>query len=428
MSMDRAPIRLSLHASAEPPALRVLVQQYADRCSHARADLFAKHANLIEKKASNKARCDEDIAAAGAAAEANVTALRMLLRLAPPPPGIVAATEHPGRPRAGEHASALALYDDAEQVLLHTARDWGAATGGATAALDAASGDGGVQQLALIRTCVASLPQRAESRPRSRVLVLGSGLGRTAFELAHEGCDVDAIDASIAMTLAATTMCERAVTLGSVNISLRCHPWLLRTTSLHSNAYRFRAVEAPAPVAARTVAAACSHAQDACEAPRLHFRHEQFPASSPTAGAPADGCNGVGGEAAGPFDGVLTDYYIDAVASDFTCLVTAIAGVLRPGGCWVNRGPLKWQQVPGKQQASFYSWEEVLALVEAEGLFHLETATTLEEEDYFPPAGGEMQREVYLPGLFVARRLSADSGGGGPLAHVAPAPCGGSVT
>ena len=237
-----AAIRISLHAAAEPAALRVLVQQYADRCGEALSAMLAKHERLRAKGVSTEARCEEELAAAGAAARANVSMLRLLLRL--PGGGSQALLDATTRAEEfpGEHYPALALYDDAEQVLLHTARDWAADPDD-----DKREKEGGVRnQRALVRACITSLldaPHRGPgsdvtasmTQRRSRVMVLGSGLGRTAFELARAGCDVDALDASIAMTLAATSICERAAAgcAGSVAV-LRCHPWLLCPANLHS--------------------------------------------------------------------------------------------------------------------------------------------------------------------------------------------------
>jgi hypothetical protein len=72
------------------------------------------------------------------------------------------------------------------------------------------------------------------------------------------------------------------------------------------------------------------------------------------------------------------------------------------GGVWLNCGPLKWHQNAKRPIASRYTWEELLLLVSALGFEIVET--DLVETEYQPlPPGGEMQREVYTCGFFVAR-------------------------
>jgi hypothetical protein len=82
--------------------------------------------------------------------------------------------------------------------------------------------------------------------------------------------------------------------------------------------------------------------EEACAPPRLRFRHEMFPVSALAVERGGGAEEEVEEEGV---DAVLTDYFIDAAAVDFADLIVAIARVLRPGGCWLNRGPLKWHQV-----------------------------------------------------------------------------------
>ena len=193
-------VAISLHAAVEGPALRFLVEQYADRCDGALAMLRAKHANLLgsartqQQEQVLQARCNGELAAAESAAQANIEALRTLLRMSvgkreqqqqQHQQPVVEAAVYPAA--AGCSSSGLSLYDDAEQLLLHTARDWAAADEESTC-----------RRHALVRTFLDVLPrqffgaqgataapegarQRRERRPC--VLVLGSGLGRTSFEL-----------------------------------------------------------------------------------------------------------------------------------------------------------------------------------------------------------------------------------------------------
>jgi len=102
---------------------------------------------------------------------------------------------------------------------------------------------------------------------------------------------------------------------------------------------------------------------------------------------------------------VVTSFFLDAAP----CVVDAMARVgrlLRPGGLWVNVGPLKYsacaqQQGGAAAEAAALTWEEVLALLRPCG-FALLHAELLPVSPY-APALGCMQSECYAPGLFSAR-------------------------
>lgn len=358
--MTSAAVAIALQAGCNPPALRFILQQYDESCQGELAALRAKHATLAAKGVDLPAsQRDQEYAAAAACAKANMTALRLLLRLDPAPAGIVAATTLPAEE---DLDTSLSLYDNAEQVLLHVARDWNDDTN--TLVADRAR---------MIRVLSRLVPPTDEQAvARSRVLVVGSGLGRMSFDLAQRGYDVDAIDASLAMTLAAVSMSERA-TASPEPCALPCHPWLLRSANLRDTAMRFRETAAPMLIQLpppRLAAAALlatgvnsdagSDALPPVPAPHLCFRHGRFPGPAEMAAAQTHDC-------------VVSHFFIDAVSEDLTIVIDAMARALKPGGIWSCFGPLKWQQVPGRPASSFYSWSEVLLLVEAGG-FELITA------------------------------------------------------
>ena len=382
-------VDLSLQASPEPPALRWLCEQYRSRCDSTLVAMRTRHAALQRHGARlSQEQCDAECDAAAACARTNADALQALLRLdaegADSLP--VTAAQEPPNGSADDGEGGLSLYDDAEQVLLHAARDW-------------ADGDGALAaERHRIVTAVASLLSTAPlEQPRSRrVLVLGSGLGRLAFDVARScGCDVDAVDASLAMTLAAATAAAHA--LGGR--TLRAHPWLLRTANLRTTAARLRSVDLPTPAAGLPTPAAAPRQQGGGGkgTARLRFRHGRFPPAQPPRAE---------------YDAVLSSYFIDSASDDAADVIAAGARALRPGGYWLNVGPLKWGQVPGRPAASHYTWEELLMLLEARGFELLPPAEhglvapghgASEWGGYLPRCGGEMQQEVYHPGAFVAR-------------------------
>jgi SAM-dependent methyltransferase len=92
--------------------------------------------------------------------------------------------------------------------------------------------------------------------------------------------------------------------------------------------------------------------------------------------------------APGSLDVVLTCWFIDAVDADLRQLGACINRVLRPGGLWVNAGPLRFKAATARN----YSIEEVHELVTISG-FDLE-ARESEALPYFAsPLGGTQALE-----------------------------------
>lgn len=65
----------------------------------------------------------------------------------------------------------------------------------------------------------------------------------------------------------------------------------------------------------------------------------------------------------GALDAVVTPWFIDVVTADLSDVATEINRVLRPGGLWLNVGPLFYSGSAGRS----YSFEEACELVEAFG-------------------------------------------------------------
>jgi ubiquinone/menaquinone biosynthesis C-methylase UbiE len=78
----------------------------------------------------------------------------------------------------------------------------------------------------------------------------------------------------------------------------------------------------------------------------------------------ADGLNPPFADAS--FDSVLTPWFIDQVPRDLPELLSEVARVLRPGGLWLNHGPLIYpEQVPFERR---YARAELFELAERQGL------------------------------------------------------------
>jgi hypothetical protein len=66
------------------------------------------------------------------------------------------------------------------------------------------------------------------------------------------------------------------------------------------------------------------------------------------------------------FDTVVTPWFIDQVVRDLPAFFRTLRQLLRPGGLWLNQGPLVYpEQVPFEQR---YAREELFELVQAAGL------------------------------------------------------------
>lgn len=101
--------------------------------------------------------------------------------------------------------------------------------------------------------------------------------------------------------------------------------------------------------------------------------------------------------APGSFDTVLTPWFIDAVNADVRQTAAAINRLLRPGGHWVNLGPLRFRATI----SASYCIEEVWEIVEQND-FHL-MAREGDDVPYFDsPVSGSRRTETVF--LFVARK------------------------
>lgn len=67
--------------------------------------------------------------------------------------------------------------------------------------------------------------------------------------------------------------------------------------------------------------------------------------------------------AAGSFDLVVTPWFIDITGRDFKTLLPVVERMLKPGGCWINYGPLLYSdQLPESQRYTFAELRELLQL------------------------------------------------------------------
>jgi hypothetical protein len=119
--------------------------------------------------------------------------------------------------------------------------------------------------------------------------------------------------------------------------------------------------------------------------------------------APRDGLSFVFADAlrppipAGSLDAVVTSWFIDVTRVDLRQTAAAINRVLRPGGLWVNLGPLRFQAVLSRA----YSIDEVLEIV-ASSAFELQSHDRQQLPYFHSPVSGSHRTDLVF--RFAARK------------------------
>lgn len=280
--------------------------------------------------------------AARAAVAANATFLEAIAGAAVGPEGGA-----PHGERAGAEAARLAAaatppppadLEKVRYVLKNAVRDWGA-----EGAAERAASYGRLAAALAAHLPPPADPAGAAMEARPRILCPGSGLGRLPVELAAAGYIAEGNEFSYYMLLASAFILNR---LDSVTI----HPHVLTSTNVVSDGDQLRGVAIPdTPPASMLPAPGLLSmvAGDFCE---VYARPD----------------------AAGAFDGVATCFFVDTTHSVLST-IDAIHHCLRPGGVWVNAGPLLYHwadahtYLPGEVASVEVCLDDVLACVAAAG-------------------------------------------------------------
>ncbi|KAJ7645998.1 N2227-like protein-domain-containing protein [Mycena polygramma] len=179
-------------------------------------------------------------------------------------------------------------------------------------------------------------------RAGKRVLVPGSGLGRLAWEISELGFETTANELSFFMALALRFLLDPSTT--SVPNEHAIHPYAHWFSHQRSTESLFRSIQFPDAVPRLS--------------PRFKLVEKDFltlqppPAASPLLA-----------EMPG-YDYIVTLFFIDTSLNILTTL-EHIYYLLRPGGTWINLGPLLW--TAGGQAKLELSLEEVLRAAEELG-------------------------------------------------------------
>ena len=251
-------------------------------------------------------------------------------------------------------------------------------------------------------------------RHRHRVLVPGAGLGRLMFDLVMAGYTVEGNEISYHQLLASNFILNRTSAAGQHKL----YPWALHFSNHLNRTAQLQFVSVP-DIHPGTELESSMHSTQS----EAHYRERM----SMSAGDFCEIYRRPSNEHT--FDAVATCFFIDT-APNLINYIETIKYCLRPGGIWVNLGPLLWhfeaaptpsekdsQRATAKAEDSVIvgggigepgsfelSNDEVIALVERFGFEMLEQKQAPAGATGYIQDPASMLQNVYRPSFWVARR------------------------
>jgi carnosine N-methyltransferase len=253
-------------------------------------------------------------------------------------------------------------------------------------------------------------PNSQQDRSEFRILVPGVGLGRLVFDICRAGFSVEGNEISYHMLMASALVLNETKHAHQFSVA----PWALGSSNHVSRADQLRTVKIPDVHPATALA---------------EQQASQVPASERMSMSMGDFCVVYGREDyAGVFDAVTTVFFIDT-APNLIRYIEAVANCLKPGGIWVNLGPLLWHPPPPRRDfgdkedgeneeraarmegdagigdpGSFeLTNEEVIALLQHLG-FSIERQETDTIQTGYITNTRSMLQSTYRPSLWIARK------------------------
>eukprot|EP00300_Choanocystis_sp_HF-7_P030531 c39387_g1_i1.p1 GENE.c39387_g1_i1~~c39387_g1_i1.p1 ORF type:complete len:400 (-),score=55.98 c39387_g1_i1:19-1218(-) len=270
--------------------------------------------------------------------------------------------------RDPDGAAAQVSFDNAskaESTLKQMVRDW--------------SAEGAAEREACYGPVIAALRHRIPvpvdpaTGVRARVIVPGCGLARLAFELAALGFNAQGNEFSYHMLVASHFVLNGMPEAEAHAI----HPFVTAPSNHRSRADQCRAIRIP------------------------DVSPFSLPPGSQFSMASGDFLEAYADEAAS-VDAFVTVFFIDT-ARNILSYIDLMARALRPGGLWINNGPLLYHFADMADHLSVeLAWDELRALILARG-FRLEDERTV--DCTYAANGRAMLTNVYHCQFFVAVRL-----------------------
>ncbi|KAF1835834.1 methyltransferase [Decorospora gaudefroyi] len=247
----------------------------------------------------------------------------------------------------------------------------------------------------------------AADRSQIKVLVPGVGLGRLVFDVCRAGFSVEGNEISYHMLMASALVLNET----SKAAQFRIAPFALNGSNLVARDDQFRTFFVP------DVHPATELAKEGVS---------RVPASERLSMSTGDFCVVYGrSDYAGVFDAVATVFFIDT-APNLIRYIEAVRNCLRPGGMWINLGPLLWHPPPRRENDADedeeerkrrverdagigdpgsveLTNEEVVALVQHFG-FDMEKQEHGTIETGYISNSRSMLQNSYWPSFWVARR------------------------
>ncbi|TFK44997.1 N2227-like protein [Crucibulum laeve] len=276
------------------------------------------------------------------------------------------------------------------ESLKHFVRDWS---------------EEGAQERNRIFAPILDVLRQVDSSERSskKVLVPGSGLGRLAWEISQLGYDTTANEFSFFMTLAFRFLLSSATTASTNQHILR--PYSHWFSHQRTNDSLFRSIAFPDAVP-RLSATFHLAEQDFLTMPIPPVTKAADNSMFWSKAYASDDLGITGG-----YDFVVTLFFIDTAINAFATM-EHMYHLLRPGGTWINLGPLLW--TGGAQAKVELSLEEVLQAAEEIGFViqtgdsdlntsDVEARKTVECE--YTGDRNAMMRWIYKAEFWVARKF-----------------------
>lgn len=244
-------------------------------------------------------------------------------------------------------------------------------------------------------------------RSDMRVLVPGAGLGRSVFDICQAGFSVEGNEISYHELMASSLVLNHTKRAGQFRIA----PFALSCSNHLSRADQFQTFAVPDVHPGTALATGLSSKVPAHE--RMSMSTGDFCVLYSSLGS------------ASTFDAVATVFFIDT-APNVIRYIEAVRNCLKPGGIWVNLGPLLWHQAPrgpgrspnsedehqhthtndagiGDPGSVELTNEEVLALVEHLG-FSIERQESGKLETGYMSNPRSLLQNTYHPVFWIAKK------------------------
>ena len=211
-------------------------------------------------------------------------------------------------------------------------------------------------------------------RSSVRILVPGAGLGRLAWEINRLGFEVQGNEFSLYMLLTSQLLMNKARFPGQYQIV----PFAFPLSNHLSERNSLRTIRVPDLTADTGVERSGDFSMTAGDFIEIYSRPEEL----------------------GSWDCLVTCFFLDT-AQNVLEYLRVIRGALRPGGVWINLGPLQYHFESAPETSVELTWEEIVAAAERIG-FDFEEKRILNESLAYAHDYLGLSRTVYRAVFSVA--------------------------